>query len=269
MSDFHWQDFDVPVMVPSLFTKDISIESRVHAGSGERARICFVVCHPYGPMGGNFQSNIVVTLSRAFADLGFSTARFNFRGVGLTGGETSRGGDSEEGDLKSVCAACALDGLVDNWRGVEKFVLVGYSYGAMITGSAASTLSSVLPPHLASPLLAWISISYPYSALNDLTLYQGFLVTENAKKIAAPKLLITGADDEFTSVTEHAKFAATLADPKTVVEVPDEGHFWQGAEEDLVRTVVDWLKSNVEGLEDCDRPLPSLGESGESNGPRL
>ncbi|KXS17250.1 alpha/beta-hydrolase [Gonapodya prolifera JEL478] len=254
MSDFHFQTFDTPVAIPSQYTKDLTLESRVHTGSGHRGRICVVVCHPYGPMGGDLNSNVVVTLTRFFATRGFSTARFNFRGVGGSGGETSKGGDAEEGDLKSVCAALAKEGLVDGWKAVEKFVVIGYSYGAAIAASTLPTLSTILPSHLASPILALITISYPYTVLPSITLYQGFLALQNAQKVDVPKLLITGGEDGFTSAEEHGKWVGTLRDPKREVVVEGADHFWVGLEQELEAVVARWLAETVKGFEGVAGP---------------
>ena len=50
-----------------------------------------VICHP-GPLnGGNMENNVVLAVSYALVEQGFTTLRFNFRGVGNSQGEHSKG----------------------------------------------------------------------------------------------------------------------------------------------------------------------------------
>ena len=65
-----------------------------------------VICHP-GPLGGgNMDNNVVVAVSFALVEEGFATLRFNFRGVGNSQGEHSKG------ELEHQEALAALEFLV-------------------------------------------------------------------------------------------------------------------------------------------------------------
>ncbi|RKO92789.1 Alpha/Beta hydrolase protein, partial [Blyttiomyces helicus] len=58
--------------------------------------------HPYGPLGGNMDNNVVAALFRNFASKGFMVIRFNFRGVGNSTGKTSWRGQGEVDDVLTV-----------------------------------------------------------------------------------------------------------------------------------------------------------------------
>ena len=45
-----------------------------------------VVAHPLPTMEGTMENKVVTTLAKTFAELGFIALRFNFRGVGTSGG---------------------------------------------------------------------------------------------------------------------------------------------------------------------------------------
>ena len=50
-----------------------------------------VICHPHPLHGGNMDNNVVLAVSLALIEQGFATIRFNFRGVGNSEGEHTKG----------------------------------------------------------------------------------------------------------------------------------------------------------------------------------
>ncbi len=50
-----------------------------------------MVCHPHPLHGGTMDNKVVATLARAFLQCGWRTVRFNFRGVGGSGGAWDEG----------------------------------------------------------------------------------------------------------------------------------------------------------------------------------
>ena len=66
-------------------------------------RAAVVFAHPHPQHGGTMHNKVIYGLNQTFARMGFSTLRFNFRGVGRSQGSFSRG----EGELTD--AASALD----------------------------------------------------------------------------------------------------------------------------------------------------------------
>jgi len=74
--EFVW----IPV---ELEGKTLKLEGRF--APGEVYSHGVVICHPHPLYGGDMNNGVVVTLQKAFYDAGFTTMRFNFRGVGASG----------------------------------------------------------------------------------------------------------------------------------------------------------------------------------------
>ena len=85
-----------------------------------------LILHPHPEHGGTMNNKTVYTMYHSFANMGFSTLRFNFRGVGNSQGEFSGG----EGELAD--AACALDWLQSQNEGAREIWIAGFSFGAWI-----------------------------------------------------------------------------------------------------------------------------------------
>lgn len=90
-------------------------------GEGESG---VVICHPHPLMGGSMYNNVVEIIRDVFSDHGFSTLRFNFRGVGASTGSYDEG----RGEKQDILSACEYM----KSRGVKKIILAGYSFGAWV-----------------------------------------------------------------------------------------------------------------------------------------
>lgn len=117
------------------------LEAVVQWGASEDAAL---IGHPHPLYGGSMDNNVVLALEAAYRDRGWTTVRFNFRGVGASTG-TYGHGDGEAQDM-----AC-----VQRWlevAGVEKIHAAGYSFGAWVAlkacrlGMATHSLALVSPP---------------------------------------------------------------------------------------------------------------------------
>ena len=69
----------------------------------QESPVALVFTHPYAPLGGDMDNNVVVKLSRYFSGKGFNTIRFNFRGVGLSDGSGTWTATGEADDVRAVC----------------------------------------------------------------------------------------------------------------------------------------------------------------------
>lgn len=65
--------------------------------------VALIFTHPYAPLGGEMNNNVVVKLFRHFASKGFNTIRFNFRGVGSSDGSGTWTASGEADDVRAVC----------------------------------------------------------------------------------------------------------------------------------------------------------------------
>jgi len=88
-----------------------------------------VITHPHPLYGGDMYNLVVETIVHVFNIKGYSTLKFNFRGVGKSLGQYDNG----VGEQKDVLAALSF--LAD--LGMQKIDLVGYSFGAWVNAHAA------------------------------------------------------------------------------------------------------------------------------------
>lgn len=85
-----------------------------------------LILHPNPQRGGTMNNKITYSMFQSFAGQGFSTLRFNFRGVGRSQGEFAHG----EGELSD--AASALDWLQSINPNAAGVWVGGFSFGAWI-----------------------------------------------------------------------------------------------------------------------------------------
>lgn len=172
------------------------IECALDLPAGEPAGLA-VLCHPHPLFGGTMDNKVVMTLARAALAEGWRTVRFNFRGVGASGGAWDEG-RGEVDDVLAVVAAHRHDG--------EALVLGGFSFG----GFAAAQAHARLPAGAVKRLLlvAPATSRFPVPA------------------VPADTFVVHGDADDVVPL------AATLdwARPQTlpVLVLPGVGHFFHG-----------------------------------------
>src|SRR5436305_8470502 len=104
---------------------DGRIEARYHHARAAAAPMALVL-HPHPQHGGTMHNKVVYALYQCFVRRGFSTLRFNFRGVGRSQGAFDRG----EGELSD--AAAALDWLQTYNPNAQACWIGGFSFGAWV-----------------------------------------------------------------------------------------------------------------------------------------
>lgn len=85
-----------------------------------------LVCHPHPQHGGTMNNKVTYAMYQTFVKLGFSTLRFNYRGVGESQGEWGEG----EGELAD--ASSALDFLQAHNTSARGLWITGFSFGAWV-----------------------------------------------------------------------------------------------------------------------------------------
>ena len=101
------------------------IEAKYNHNKSDSSPIALIL-HPDSSRGGTMNTKIVFQLYKLFIRNGFSTIRFNFRGVGKSDGFVDNG----EGEL--IDAASVLDWLQQYNTNSKKCWVVGFSFGAWI-----------------------------------------------------------------------------------------------------------------------------------------
>ena len=180
-----------------------------------------VICHP-GPLnGGNMDNNVVSAVSYDLVEQGFTTLRFNFRGVGNSQGEHSKG------ELEHQEAIAALD-FLQAWPGVngERLGLAGYSFGnGVILGNAEL---QKLPR-----VFAFISPSL--HVLKNTCL----------KDDDRPKFIITGDRDRLAPSPEFQPTLKSFSHPPTCQVIAGADHYWVGREGELAQLVSQFFSKHL------------------------
>jgi alpha/beta superfamily hydrolase len=129
---------EIPVMIP---VDDFLLEGLHDKGNDIESAI---ICHPHPLYGGSMDNNVVIALKGVLGDRGWGTLRFNFRGVGRSGGSYAEG-DGADRDLMAAASYLISNGAV-------KLHVSAYSFGAWIAlravkrGLEPDSLILVSPP---------------------------------------------------------------------------------------------------------------------------
>ncbi|MER2601866.1 MAG: alpha/beta hydrolase [Candidatus Competibacter phosphatis] len=124
----------------------LRLEGRLWLASGPWAT---VITHPHPLYGGELDNPVVVALADAYQRLGYSTLRFNFRGVGASAGDYDDG-RGERDDLRAAAAFLEAAGktVTD---------LAGYSFGAWINLGLDPLPAGVRRLLLVAPPVAYLA----------------------------------------------------------------------------------------------------------------
>lgn len=158
-----------------------------------------VLCHPHPLHGGTLDNKVVQTLARAFVQLGYRAVRFNFRGVGGSGGEWDAG-VGELDDALAVAAAFRDPSL--------PLVVGGFSFGGAIATRMAAHLADAGTP------------------VERLVLVAPGVGNFRAAPVPQDSVVIHGEADEVVPLAAVLDWARPQSLPLTVV--PGAGHFFHG-----------------------------------------
>ena len=192
---------------------DVTLEGLYHPEDETRVG---VAAHPHPQYGGSMHNNVVKALTSAFNQAGWSSLRFNFRGVERSAGSYGQG-LAERDDL-----AGALEFL--RARGALKMVVAGYSFGAHVASFAW--------PKLRGPDVAPLILVAPPAA---------FMSFDDLPPDTRVGLMVCGERDDIAPPDLAADFGRRLDPPVQPVVVEGADHFFGGQENRLQSIVADYL----------------------------
>ncbi|MFC2071751.1 alpha/beta hydrolase [Chloroflexota bacterium] len=195
----------------------ITLEGEWHLPQGRGPFPGVVVCHPHPLYGGNMLNNIVTAICQALFRHSVAAFRFNFRGVGGSGGAFG-GGIAEQEDVKAALNFLLSTPDID----AKRIGLAGYSFGTSVALSVALQDERV-------GLLALVS-----PALSD----SGW---EQLKGYHKSKFLIVGDADFIIPQERFQQHIKDIADPKQYQVVSGADHFWWGYEEEVAQKVAQFF----------------------------
>ncbi len=177
-----------------------------------------IVCHPLSTEGGSLHNKVVTMAARSLRELGATTVRFNFRGVGNSEGEFDNG-IGELDDLRAVVA------WVREQRPHDALWLAGFSFGSYVSLKAAVELQAD----------ALISIAPPAAG-------RGW----DFSTIALPQcpwLVVMGEADEIVEPQAVFDWIDSLPRKPVLVRMPDTSHFFHRKLIDLRAAIQDNVRS--------------------------
>jgi alpha/beta superfamily hydrolase len=203
------------------------LEALLNAGA-ENASYAALVCHPHPLFGGTLHNKVVFRTMKALNSFGFPVLRFNFRGTGLSQGEHDHG----KGEVDDVRAA--LDWLDAQYH--LPLIFAGFSFGAAIGLRAACADTRVR---------AVIGIGTPVVPVAADTEEARVYTFDFMKDCIKPKLLVSGARDQFGPRAKLEALAASLPEPKKLVIIEGADHFFEGRLRELRETIEAWVKEAI------------------------
>lgn len=197
---------EIPV---TIVTDDgISLEGKIHRAIDAQGGV--VVCHPNPQQGGTMENKVVTTCVRTCAAHGYSTVRFNFRGVKKSTG-THTFGTSEPRDVIAAIEYLRKEDAI----AAQHLSLVGFSFGSAMAleayarGAVIEKLILIGPPRRFYPFV--FPQTLPHRGVH----------------------IILGDQDEYCSVEDAQKLIDSISNHGTLHVVPHCGHFFHGQLEQL------------------------------------
>jgi alpha/beta superfamily hydrolase len=215
------------------------LEGVLHEGAGIGGA---VICHPHPLYGGSMWNGVVDAMEEGFSKAGFTTLRFNFRGVGRSTGRFDEGvGETE--DLVAACQflrgvvsgeapqALPVEGVLNPKRASEasvsgeapqalpvegvlnpnlagRFVIAGYSFGAWVSSMAPARVAGVTDLFL---------VAFPFSS------YQ----TGEIRAFSGRIYLVGGSLDDISPLDDLVALHRDLKGEKRLKVIP-ASHFFEG-----------------------------------------
>lgn len=168
-----------------------------------------LVCHPHPQHGGTMHNKVVYRIARGLRSTGAVVLRFNYRGVNLSEGKY----DDGEGELED--ARVALDYLRQRYPDLP-FTVAGFSFGSRIALRLGCGIARRV-----------IAVGFPAAYKDKASL----------DTCTTPRVFIQSTHDQFGSVEQIKSIVAALPEPKQLLLVEAQDHFFAGALEVLEETV--------------------------------
>ncbi len=178
-----------------------------------------VICHPHPLGGGTLHNKVVFRAARGLEAANVATLRFNFRGVGASGGKHDEG----YGELDDVNAA--IEWAKKTMPG-RKLIVGGFSFGAWVASRAACERPDVDAVFLIGTPVNKYDFSY----------------LRNCEK---PMLFVHGTQDEHGDVAKLEKLIPSVRNAETVI-ITGADHFFTKQLEGLEETMRGWAEELLE-----------------------
>lgn len=200
---------------------EIKLEALQLIRREEKVKGGLILCHPHPLYGGDMYNPVIETAAKVAQEEGFSTLRFNFRGVGKSEG-TYGDGIGEMQDVKA-----AIDYFHSNLKDANSFlILLGYSFGVRAGFPVAINDERVKGLIAIAPALEFDDLEY-------------------LKDYKKEKLFIAGDEDSYCPFWKLNDLFKRLFEPKHLFIIPGADHFFFGQRESIVQPLRDFLRKFI------------------------
>lgn len=191
---------------------DISLEGRLDPMEDEKG---VVIAHPHPLYGGDMDNPVVTVIKNAYLSRGYSTLRFNFRGVGASQGAHDNG-IGEQADLHAGIAFLKA-------AGIRHIDLAGYSFGAWVIARISPSPDEINRVLLVSPPVTRMDFS----------------------GVSHPQLsacLITGSRDDIAPPDAIETLLDLFGNAARLITIRGADHFFSGYMQQLESAISDAIK---------------------------
>jgi alpha/beta superfamily hydrolase len=183
-----------------------------------------VVCHPHPLYGGDMDNPVVVRAAEVAREVGLSTLRFNFRGVGGSAGDHDEG-RGEQDDVRAALATLRA-ALPERSLG-----LAGYSFGAWVSSRVAESAADLDALCLIAPPVKMFDFDALTPGGRDL-------------------LVVAGTRDPYCPVADLDRLAARLPQG-SVARIEAADHFFFGKLFPLGEAIRHWVETWIGRVTDA------------------
>ncbi|MFN2426941.1 MAG: alpha/beta fold hydrolase [Candidatus Binatia bacterium] len=222
---------------------DVELDGRISIPPGA-AQGC-VICHPHPLYGGDMNNSVVVAVAGALAAAGVATLRFDFRGVGRSGGSHGGGAPEVEDARAAVDALAAATGLTS-------VAIAGYSFGSLIALRVAAAGAGVAATAAGIPMagvaaaaagipmagVAAAAAGNPLAGVAAIAPPLAMFDASFVRRLSVPLLLLSGDRDAYCPKADFE--ALTVPAGATVMLLADADHFFVSSEREVADAVVRW-----------------------------
>ncbi len=177
-----------------------------------------VICHPHPLGGGTLHNKVVFRAARGLENANVATLRFNFRGVGASGGK------HEEGEGEQQDVVTAIEWAKRKHAGM-KLLVGGFSFGAWVASRVACDLPEVD---------ALFLIGTPVNKYDF-----GYL-----RHCEKPMLFLHGTQDKHGDVSKLEKLVEHVRNAESVI-VTGADHFFTKQLDAVDETIRLWAEEVV------------------------
>jgi alpha/beta superfamily hydrolase len=189
------------------------LEALLEEPEEQEPRAAALVCHPHPQHGGTMHNKVVYRIARGLRKAGYVVLRFNYRGVNLSDGQYDHGnGETDD-------ARAALSWLRERYRELP-YALAGFSFGSRIAlrvGCSSTDAQRI------------IAVGFVANYATEPSL----------AACAIPRVFISSANDEFAPKERLQQLIDAAPEPKRLVLVQAEDHFFKGALDEFEKVVIE------------------------------